>query len=144
MYKRLLCLALSALPVLVSAAGPQEPTLPQMNQAKNWLELIDAGKYDQAWNEAGAPLQKKADLAKWTEDVKKARRSEAAVKCRKGLDFELLESPDGVNTLFLTEFADGRSISEKVTLLDGPSDSAQVTAYRAGPPLPDRGSACDQ
>lgn len=133
---------LFALPLTGLAQKPVEPTLPQMNQAKNWLELIDAGKFEQAWNEANADLRRQS-LADWSAAIRKARRSEAAVKCRKGLDFELLEKPDRIDTVFITEFADGHVISEKVTLREDANGNAQVAGYRRGPPLQERGSPCD-
>jgi hypothetical protein len=131
---------LLALPA--SAQKAQEPTLPQMNLARNWLELLDAGRFEQAWTEAGQGLRSDTDLARWTQGVRKARHSGAAVTCRHGLAFERLDHPPRVVALFVTEFADGHRIGEKVTLPDT-TEAAEVSAYRAGPPASGRGGPCD-
>ncbi|WP_313915386.1 DUF4019 domain-containing protein [Tahibacter sp.] len=139
----LFVLAALLLTLPVSAQKAQEPTLPQMNLARNWLELLDAGRFEQAWTEAAPSLRSGTDLARWTQDVRKARHSDAAVTCRHGLALERLDHPPRIAALFVTEFADGHRIGEKVTL---PADAAQagdVTAYRAGPPATGRGGPCD-
>jgi hypothetical protein len=132
---------LLALPA--SARNLQEPALPQMDLARAWLELLDAGQFQQAWADATDNLQRDSDLARWTQSVHRARRSNAAVRCRKGLAFELLEEPPRVVALFVTEFADGHRISEKVTLPADATRATQISAYRAGPPAPEGSASCD-
>lgn len=132
---------LSLLPA--SAQKAQEPSLPPMNLARNWLELLDAGRFEQAWTEAAQGLRGSTDLARWTQDVRKARHSGAAVTCRHGLAAEKLDDPPRVVALFVTEFADGHRIGEKVTLPADAAQAASVSAYRVGPPASGRGGPCD-
>lgn len=139
----LFALAVLLLALPASAQKVLEPSLPQMNLARNWLELLDAGRFEQAWTEAAQDLRGSAGLVRWAQDVRKARHSNAAVTCRRGLAAEKLDDPPRVVALFVTEFADGHRIGEKVTL---PADAAQATrvsAYRVGPPASVRGGACD-
>lgn len=138
-----LALALLLLALSASAQKAQEPTLPPMNLAQNWLELLDAGRFGQAWTEAGPSLRGSTDLARWTQDVRKARHSDAAVTCRHGLALEKLDHPPRVAALFVTEFADGHRIGEKVTLPADTAQAASVAAYRTGPPASGRGRPCD-
>lgn len=139
----LFALAALLLALPASAQKAQEPTLPQMNLARNWLELLDAGRFEQAWTEAGQGLRGGTDLARWTQGVRKARHSNAAVTCRHGLAFEQLDNPPRVTALFVTEFADGHRIGEKVTVPADATQAAEVSAYRAGPPASGRGGPCD-
>jgi hypothetical protein len=140
-----LLFALAALLLTLSASAQkaQEPTLPQMNLARNWLELLDAGRFEQAWTEAGQDLRGGTDLARWTQGVRKARHSDTAVTCRHGLALERLDHPPRVVALFVTEFADGHRIGEKVTLPADATETVAVSAYRAGPPASVRGGPCD-
>lgn len=140
-----LLFALAALLAILpaSAQKAQEPTLPQMNLARNWLELLDASRFEQAWTAAAQGLRSGTDLARWTQGVRKARHSDAAVTCRHGLAFERLDNPPRVVALFVTEFADGHRIGEKVTLPADATEKADVSAYRTGPPASDHGGPCD-
>lgn len=69
-----LLFALAALlfAVPASAGKAQEPTLPQTNLARNWLELLDAGHFEQAWSEAAQGLRNGTDLARWTREDRKS------------------------------------------------------------------------
>jgi hypothetical protein len=141
---RLLFALAALLFVLPASAGKvQEPTLPQINLARNWLEQLDAGRFEQAWTEAARDLRSGTDLARWTKDVNMARRSDAAVKCRHGLAVETFDDPPRVVVLFVTEFADGHRIGEKVTLPADAAQTAAISAYRAGPPPSDGSGHCD-
>ncbi len=139
----LFALAALLLALPVSARKAQEPTLPQMNLARNWLELLDANRFEQAWTEAAQGLRSGTDLARWTQSVRNARHSVAAVTCRHGLAFERLDNPPRIAVLFVTEFADGHRIGEKVTLPAEATQAADVTAYRAGPPASGHGDPCN-
>lgn len=141
--RRLSALAALLLALPASAQKAQEPTLPQMNLARNWLELLDAGRFEQAWTEAGQSLRGGTDIARWTQGVRTARHSDAAVTCRHGLAFERLDDPPRVVALFVTEFADGHRIGEKVTVPADAIETVEVSAYRTGPPPSVRGGPCD-
>lgn len=140
-----LLFVLAALLVLLPASAQkvQEPSLPVMNLARNWLELLDAGRFEQAWAEAAHDLRGSTDLSRWTHDVRKARHSSAAVTCRHGLATEKFDDPPRVVALFVTEFADGHRIGEKVTLPADATQAGSVSAYRVGPPASGRVGPCD-
>ncbi|UXI67755.1 DUF4019 domain-containing protein [Tahibacter amnicola] len=136
-------LLIAALSAGAAAAEPiAEATMPQMKIAQQWLEKLDAGDYATAWRDADEKLRKKADMEKWKSGILRSRQSAQAINCRRALDFELLPDGDGINGLFLTEFEDGHSASERVTVVDDAQGIARVSGYRVGPPLSDRGPAC--
>ena len=142
-----LALLLMLLPALAAAATPlQETESPPMAAAKQWLALLDEGKLEQAWNQADVSLREKNELGRWSTELRRQRQSQAAVECRRNLELNELDNPDRVEILFLTQFDDGQLIGERVTVTDGGGDGEQprVTAYRSGPPLPDRGPACEK
>lgn len=107
-------------------------------QAQSWLELLDAGRYAQAWEQTAPTLRHDTDLARWTQAQTAARGSEKPT-CRKFLGQQPREAPARIDTLFVTEFADGRRIAEKVSVSKAESS---VTAYRIGPPPADPKARC--
>lgn len=140
-----LALLLSLLPALAPAASPlQETESPPMAAAKKWLALLDQGQLEQAWNQADASLRQTNELGKWSIELRRQRQSQAAVECRRSLELKELDNPDRVEILFLTQFDDGQLIGERIIVTDGEGSQPRVTAYRSGPPLPDRGPACEQ
>lgn len=107
--------------------------------AQQWLALVDAGRYEQAWNTTAGTLRDGTDRARWAQRVRSERRNDGAAACRKAIAVERLADTSRVSAVFVTEFADGRRIGEKVTLS---ADGTQVVAYRIGPPATDRGAPC--
>ncbi|MEO8671501.1 MAG: DUF4019 domain-containing protein [Tahibacter sp.] len=123
------------------AAEPEEPTLPAMKSARAWLETIDNGKLEDAWNSATDALHAKTDLARWSSDVTK-RRGTGTVKCRRGLDFELFSDPDHVDAIFVTQFVDGRVIGERVGVADDEHEVSHVISYKVTPAPKGQSAPC--
>ncbi|HVH33399.1 MAG TPA: DUF4019 domain-containing protein [Tahibacter sp.] len=109
-----------------------------VQQAQTWLELLDAGRYAQAWERTASTLQHGTDLTRWSEAQISARGREKPA-CRKFLGQQQRETPARIDTLFVTEFADGRRIAEKVSVS---TTASSITAYRIGPPPADPAARC--
>jgi hypothetical protein len=108
-------------------------------RAREWLTLIDTARYAEAWAQTSATLRDGLDLDIWAQRVRGARRSDGAAHCRKAIAVEHLTGPARVAAVFVTEFADGRRIGEKVTLS---ASRAQILDYHVGPAAADRGGPC--
>src|SRR6478735_3119989 len=93
---------LLAAPACALGADAATPT----QQAQTWLELLDTGRYAQAWEQTASTLQHGTDLAHWSQTQIAARGSEKPA-CRKFLGQQQREAPARIDTLFVTEFADG-------------------------------------
>lgn len=52
------------------------------NAVKQWLALVDAGKYRESWKEASTYFKKKVDSDKWVKSVREAREPLGEVKSR--------------------------------------------------------------
>jgi hypothetical protein len=70
-------LVLSGL-LMAAEDSPQQVT----DAARNWLTLIDTGKYDQSWDEASKLFRERVAKAQWVTDVKAAREPLGAVESR--------------------------------------------------------------
>ncbi len=119
-----------------AAAEPATPT----QQAQAWLELLDTGRYAQAWQQTAATVRHDTDLARWSQ-AQIAARGSGEPACRKSLGLQRREAPARIDAVFVTEFADGRRIAEKVTL--SATAEPTVQAYRVGPPPADPVARCN-
>jgi len=73
-----------------------------------WLAIVDAGKYEQSWEEASAFFKEKVTKDKWTEDMKETR------------------APLGKNQSRRLDFADYTTEVE-----DGPAGECVFILYRS-------------
>lgn len=126
---------LLAVPPGAVAAEPATAT----QQAQAWLELLDSGRYAQAWQQTAATVQRGTDLSRWSQ-AQIAARGSGQPSCRKSLGLQRHEAPTRVDAVFVTQFADGRRIAEKVTL--SAAEEPTVQAYRVGPPPADPAARC--
>lgn len=134
---RLLLALLALFPAL--AAGAAAVDASDAAQARQWLELVDAGRYAQAWNQAAPALRGSGETA-LAQRLRDARGGTVAAKCRKDLSTAKRHGDASQRVvLFVTEFTDGRRVGEQVTLT---ADTQQVAGYRVGPPAGDRGAPC--
>lgn len=131
------CLFLLALlPALATAqAPPSSARAAQQEAARQWLELIDQGRVEDAWNAGDAQLRRERGLAQWRSELGK-HRGPAPVRCRRELVVRELEQPARTEILFLSRYADDRLVGEWVTVSG--TTTPRVSAYRSGPPVPDR------
>jgi hypothetical protein len=127
------------LALLLCAAPAAADTTDASVRAQQWLMLIDTAHYAEAWAQTDATLRDGLTPEVWSQRIRAARRTEGAARCRKAIAIEHLTDPSRIAALFVTEFADGRRIGEKVTLS---ATRTQIVDYRIGPAAPDRGAPC--
>jgi Protein of unknown function (DUF4019) len=118
-----------ALPRVAAADGPLEIA------ATTWLELLDEGRFADAWRESAPQLRDGTTAQAWTEATHKVRVDFGAVKSRNfvGKDYhrQLEGEPDG-NYFTLrsqTTLADGTTRLEIVTLTAGADGQYRAAAY---------------
>ncbi len=89
--------------------------------AKSWLQLVDAGKYDESWREAAGYFKKAVTTAQWTQSMQAVREPLGKLVSRevKGARHmtSLPGAPDGeyVVIQFKTSYANKKSAIETVT-----------------------------
>jgi hypothetical protein len=131
-------LAVSALMAgVASAGGTSDAELTA--GARDWLTLVDAAHYEQAWSRTASNLRNGTDREHWTAAIRSQRRDDGAATCRKTITLERAADASRVIALFVSEFADGHRIGEKVTLS---ADGTQILDYRVGPAAIDHGAPC--
>jgi hypothetical protein len=95
---------------------------PAVDAMKAWLALVDAAKYDQSWDAAGAFFQRAVTKAQWSQSVGSVRGPLGAVGTRKIHSRDeatsLPGAPDGryVVAQFETSFAHKAAAVETVTV----------------------------
>jgi hypothetical protein len=103
--------------------------------AREWLELVDGGKYAESW-EAAAPVFKGAiDSAKWTSMVQPIRAPMGSLVSRDlasaALQTEMPGAPDGkyVILTYRSKFTNKRSAVETITPYQTPDGAWRVSGY---------------
>lgn len=124
------CIALLAALDARAGAGPLEIA------AFTWLELLDEGRFDEAWREAAPLLHETTTAETWKERMRQLRGGFGPVSSRDGVDrayhTTLEGAPDGTYfTLRIrTRLADGGERIEIVTLTSrAGSEAYRVAAY---------------
>ncbi len=67
----------------ITAKAQQKAEVMARQSAKQWLAIVDGGKYAQSWDEASQYLKSSITKDKWAEDLSKARASLGSLKSRK-------------------------------------------------------------
>jgi len=122
-----------ALALLVAApAGATDGPLERA--AGSWLELLDAGRFDDAWNEGAEMLRQNASRSRWEEATRSLRETMGAVTTREAVTKDYTLELNGVHGTFFTlrfrtRLADGREVVELVTLTPGADQQYRVAAY---------------
>ncbi|WP_233998376.1 DUF4019 domain-containing protein [Pseudoalteromonas sp. T1lg48] len=117
MMKKLF-LILSLMVISLSWAGQT----PSVEVAKSWLGGIDAGQYEQSWDEAGALFQEQVTKDQWRDIIKAVRSPLGRVISRAELGRQNFTSlpgaPEGEYLVvqFQTEFANKAGAVETLTL----------------------------
>lgn len=94
----------------------------QQNTAISWLEIIDAGNYQESWNSTAPVFQQHLTSTQWNLALKKVRRPLGKRLSRKLLEeiahHSLPEAPTGkyIVVKFSTSFENKASVLETVTL----------------------------
>jgi hypothetical protein len=94
--------------------------------AEQWVALVDAGKYDEAWNAAGPTFKSGVTSEDWAKKIRGAREPLGAPAGRKLTGTRFTETlpgaPDAhyVLATYVTEFAKKKGATETiVTVQDG-------------------------
>ncbi len=104
--------------------------------AKNWLSLVDAGKYDESWSQSGAVFRQAVTKQQWNRAAAGARAPLGALETRElGAVTEassLPGAPDGryVVIQFHTSFVSKASAVETVTAILEVDARWRVVGYR--------------
>jgi hypothetical protein len=103
--------------------------------AASWLKLVDAGQYEESWEQAAALFKKALTSAKWKEAVGPVREPLGAVTSRKVKSRQYTEqlpgAPDGkyVVIQYDTVFANKASAVETVTPMLDTDGIWRVSGY---------------
>jgi hypothetical protein len=113
-----------ALILPAAAIAAEDASAQARDAAVNWLALVDAGQYQQSWNEASGLFRSHVTQAKWTAAATSAREPLGALQSRSGPDdVRLVTSlpglPDGHYAIFRfnSTFANKRAAVETVTMM---------------------------
>lgn len=96
--------------------------------AKNWLGVVDNGRYDESWNEASALMKLTVSKDEWVRIMNKTRQPLGSVRSRDVVDQRTAFNPKGLPAgsymvmVYKTSFANKASAYELVTLFQ---DSGQ-------------------
>lgn len=134
MRRRFALLALT-----LGSVAPDAAATDATARAQEWLALLDATQYAEAWAQAAPRLREGLDTLTWSQQIRHGRRGNGAMACRMPVAVEHLLQPPRVAAVFVTQLADGNRIGERVTLSP---DLAQVLDYRVGPAAIDHGAPC--
>jgi hypothetical protein len=134
------CIAI-AVAVLAASAATSRPSAaadfegPLEIAAYGWLELLDAGRFDDAWREGADLLRSGVTQAEWTAATRNVRDGLGAVASRrvtsKDYHREIEGGPPGnyFTLRITTGFPDGREVVEIVTLAAGADQTYRTAAY---------------
>lgn len=83
--RRLTCPSLAALLLIVSLSLIAQDQSEKVSEksAEQWLALIDAGNYDESWNQAGEFFRSHVTKEAWNQQVSAARGQTGKFKSRK-------------------------------------------------------------
>lgn len=120
-----------------SVVAADEPDLEQeaIEAAEAWLELIDAGKYDESWDNAAEYFKRVVKQEKWREMAAAARGPLGDVLSRevKATEYRttLPGAPDGeyVVIQFATSFENKKTAVETVTPMRDRDGTWRVSGY---------------
>ena len=119
--KSLFLSVLASLVVLPLLAETSESERMAVAAAESWLELVDAGKYGDSWDQAAVYFRGAITRGKWNQSLRAVRAPLGAQLSRRVKSTRYMTSlpgaPDGeyVVILFETSFANKESAIETVT-----------------------------
>lgn len=114
---------------------PSEGRNEAAQAARTWLELLDAGKFEESHTQADNQLKKAANRRKWVATMRPLREPLGAVTARQEktvtLTREIPGAPDAQYAIveFATDFAQRSAASETVTLVWGKDGRWRVTSF---------------
>lgn len=126
--------------LLAAFPGPAAGAYTQVvNQAHDWLRIVDQGDYGQSWLNASASLRKTITQEAWTAALQKVRGSSAAITVTRRLKTTQVSSVlpgAGDANYFILQFhtdIDNESVAERLTLTKEPSGDWRVAGYLVRP-----------
>ena len=119
---------------ILFSAEPDAST-PAVSAAKNWLGLVDAGKYSESWAQAAELFRNAVSQAQWEQSLAAVRKPLGALISREVLSAvpmkQLPGAPDGdyVVIQFKTSFSNKKETVETVTPMKEKDGSWRVSGY---------------
>jgi len=116
-------------------AQEQEKQKAAIADAKEWLGLVDQGKYAESWTQAAAYFKNAVTQEKWLQALDGARKPLGELVSREVTDAvyttSLPGAPDGEYMVihFQTSFANKRSATETVTTMLEKDGKWRVSGY---------------
>jgi hypothetical protein len=118
-----LVIALIVALVLPLSAMAADESKEAADAATNWVALIDAGRYQQSWQQAGELFRERVTQTQWASEAKSAREPFGSLQSRTMSAVRFASSlpgvPDGRYAIvqFHSQFAHKASAVETVTLM---------------------------
>lgn len=136
-YVSPIALVLLLTPALLLFAD-NKPEKAAQKSAEQWLALVDAGNYDESWNQAAEIFKSKVTQDSWKQQVSAVRGQTGKLKSRKLKDAKATESLPGApagNYVILqydSSFNAGQAV-ETVVLMEQKDNSWKVAGYFVKP-----------
>ncbi|MGH9344480.1 MAG: DUF4019 domain-containing protein [Terriglobia bacterium] len=121
--------------ISIAAKAQQKPEDLAQESAKQWLAVVDSGKYAQSWDEASQYLKSSITQDKWEQTLRKARADLGALKSRnlanaqykKGLPN--MPSAEYVVADYDSAFQSSGSVAETVFVMRDQDGKWRVAGY---------------
>lgn len=123
------------LAVVLSGSPVQDAEDAAQKSAEAWLALVDAGRYDESWDEAASLVKDAVAQDKWGQSIAGARRPLGAVVSRtvKSRTYAktLPGAPDGQYVVihYATKFENKQSAVETITPMMDTDGKWRVSGY---------------
>lgn len=122
----------------LSAADQEKPEKAAQKSAEQWLSLVDAGNYDESWNQASESFQSKVTKESWKQQVSAVRGQTGKLKSRKLKSAKYSESvpnaPAGKYEILQYDSSfNAGPVVETVVLMEQKDDSWKVVGYWVRP-----------
>jgi hypothetical protein len=137
MPNRIICLfvlSLSLLVLFTEAQGAEKEKV-AVEEAKQWLLLVDSGNYEQSWKEASDYFRNAVSQVKWAQSLQAVRSPLGNLISREVKSSmyktSLPGAPDGEYVIiqFVTSFSNKKSAIETVTPMLEKDGRWRVTGY---------------
>lgn len=130
-------LALVSLAAFATArAVESDPVADATAASREWLGVVDAGRYGQSWDEAAALFKRTITKSQWESAVGSVRAQTGALNTRELESakpaHQLPGVPDGdyVVIVYRSSFASAPAVTETVTPMRDPDGRWRVAGYR--------------
>jgi hypothetical protein len=117
------------------AYAQETPQAQAQKAAKQWLALVDAGKYGESWDASAQAFKSAVSREDWIKQVAAARRPLGKVLSRRLVKSDLVKDPpksppgDYVGIQYRSSFEDLKSAVETVVPMHDPDGKWRVSGY---------------